>query len=492
LERSDPREVTRIVNAIANVYQRQNVERRSAEAEQTLIFINEQLPRVQKDLEVAENAFNSYRLSQKSADLTKETELVLQQSVELEQQRLQLQQKREEALRKFTAKHPVMQALDGQLQQIEREQNSLLQRVKGLPETQQELLRLSRDVEVNNALYTALLSNAEQLRIAKAGTIGNVRIVDSALQPYKPSRPDLSLALPLSGVLGAFFGLILVFVRNALHRGIADPAIIERRFCLPVFATIPHSPAQRKIFRKKTGSPMDLRILAAIDPSSPAIEAIRSLRTALHVSTRSSTGNVMMVCGPSPSLGKSFVSANLSASLAMAGRSVALVDADLRRGQLHQSVGLDRKPGLTDALTERCEFADVVHATGIPNLSIVPTGPIPSNPAELLLNPGFDRMISWLSERFEHVVIDTAPVLIVSDAVIAGRCAATALLVLKSGQHSLREIDDSLKRLRAGGIGVNGIVLNEVGRNQLDRYGSETGYYNYNYKRVDSKKEQTA
>jgi len=481
LEHPRPRDAMEIVNAVATTYQRQNVERRSAEAEQTLTFVSEQLPRVQKDLVNAENAVNSYRLSQKSADLTKETELVLQQSVTLEGQRVQLQQKREESLRRFTANHPVIQALEGQLQQIANEQENLASRVKGLPETQQELLRLSREVEVNNSLYTALLSNAEQLRIAKAGTIGNVRVVDLALEPHAPIKPQKGLALLLSVFIGAFLGLLTVFVRRALNHGVSDPAVIERSFQLPTYATIPYAPAQSRIGRRIRRGESVEGILALLEPSSPAVEAIRSLRTALHVSQPLNASNIIMICGPSPALGKSFVSVNLAASMAMAGRRVVLVDADMRRGHLHQYVSAGRSNGLSDFLAGRCAVETMVHATPQENLSLVPTGAIPENPSELLLRPAFDQAIQWLSQHFDYVIMDTAPVLAVADAIIAGRYAGTSLMVLKSGQHSLREIEDTLKRLRTSRIPVHGVVLNQVSRGQAGAYGPETGYYNYEY-----------
>lgn len=480
-EHPEPPMAMQIVNAVAGAYQRQNVERRSAEAEQTLAFVSEQLPLVQKDLEIAENALNSYRLSQKSADLTKETELVLQQSVGLESQRVELQQKREESLRRFTSNHPVIQALDAQLQQIGREQEGLAQRVKGLPETQQELLRLSREVEVNNSLYTALLGNAEQLRITKAGTIGNVRVVDLALQPHAAVRPQKGLVLLISLFAGTFVGLLAVLVRRALHRGVSDPAVIERSFHLPTYATIPYAPAQRRLARQIQRGDSTQGILALIEPASPAIEAIRSLRTALHVSQTAGGSNIIMICGPSPALGKSFVAVNLAAAMAMAGRRVVLVDADMRRGHLHQFVGVGRDNGLSDFINGRCTAEQMIHPTPQANLFLVPTGAVPDNPSELLLRSSFDDAVRKLSQQFDTVIVDTAPVLAVADAFIAGRHAGTTLMVLKAGQHSVREIEDTLKRLRTSRVPVHGIVLNQVDRGQPGTSGYDSGYYNYDY-----------
>lgn len=480
LEGADPAIITQVVREIAIAYQRQNVERRSAEAEQTLEFINEQLPRVQGDLEAAESQLNRYRLKQKSADLTKETELVLQQSVQLEQNRLDLQQKREASLRRFTVNHPVIDALDAQLAQLAGEQRSLAERVHILPETQQELLRLSRDIQVNSSLYTALLNNAEQLRIAKAGTIGNIRIVDFPIEPSTPASPVKGFVMTVSLIAGCFFGIVAVLLRNALRSGVTDPAVIERAFGLPAYAVIPFSSAQRRIGRRIERGESIEGILAKSDLANPAMEAVRSLRTVLHVERAPHTNNVLMICGPAPGLGKSFVSVNLAAALAMTGQRVLLVDGDIRRGHLHQFLGLGSQPGLADYLAARCEPSQIVYPTYQDNLFLIPTGTIPPDPSELLLGERFQKLIHSLAGSYDQIIVDSAPVLSVSDAILIGRVAGTVLVVLRSGHHSLRLIDDTLKHLRTGRLAVKGFVFNHVDRARSE-YGSRTGYYGYQY-----------
>lgn len=482
LEGSDPSKITAIVNALATAYQRQNVERRSAEAEQTLSFVDEQLPRVRQSLEAAENALNRYRLAQKSADLTKETELVLQQSVSLEQRRVELEQKREEALRRFTANHPVIQGMDAQLEQIGEEQKHLAVRVATLPETQQELLRLSRDVTVNNGLYTTLLNNAEQLRLAKAGTIGNVRIVDFAERPYAPVRPSGAMVLALSSVTGIFLGLVSIFARRSLHAGVSDPAVLERAFGLTTFASIPDAPAQRRIARQVTRGQDVEGVLTRVAPHDLAVEAIRSLRTAVQTELSRSTSKTILICGPTSGVGKSFVSVNLSAALAMTGKRVVLIDADLRRGQLHQYFGQAREPGLADFVEGRQEALQaVIHKTPEPNFFIVPTGSLPASPAELLLSGRFDQAISQLAAEFDYVVVDSAPVLAVTDAIIASRVAGMILMVLRSGEHSVRQVEETIRRFDRGGRSIRAAIFNQVGGYKSDIYGA-TEYFDYSYR----------
>lgn len=406
---ADPILSREVVNRLVVAYQRQNIERRSAEAEQTLQFLQAQLPQIRQKLESAEAEFNSYRLKEGSADLTKETELILQQSVQLETSRIDLEQKRQEALQRFTPSHPMVQAIDRQLQSVADEQNLIGKRVQNLPETQQVLLRLSREVEVNTTLYTALLNNFQELQVVKAGTVGNVRIIDYAVEASEPSKPKVRLIQALSLVLGAFLGIALVFVRRALRQAVNDPADVERALGIPTYATIPYTPSQAKMFKR--GQAVEGGLLAFIEPQNIAVEALRSLRTSLHFAMLDASTNVLMITGPAPDLGKSFVTINLGAVLAMTGKRVVVIDGDMRRGHLHRYVNCQRKPGLSNFCAGEVTVKDVVHRTVVDGLFFVPAGQIPPNPAELLLTDRFAELIGALSRSFDYVLIDTPPVL---------------------------------------------------------------------------------
>jgi tyrosine-protein kinase Etk/Wzc len=478
---SDPVLAREIVNRLVIAYQRQNVERRSAEAAQTLEFLRRQLPQIRNQLEAAESSFNSYRLKEGSADLTKETELILQQSVELETARIEIEQKRQAALERFTTNHPTIHAFDRQLQAVRDEQAEIVDRVKNLPETQQELLRLAREVEVNTTLYTNLLNNFQELQVIKAGTIGNVRIVDYAVDAREPSKPKVPLILALSLVLGVFAGIATIFVRRALHQAVNDPGEVERTLGIPTYATIPYTPAQRRIFKR--GQTTDMQLLAYSDPQNIAVEALRSLRTSLHFAMLDAGSNVLMLTGPAPELGKSFVSINLGAVLAISGKRVVVVDADMRRGHLNEYVGCERSPGLSDYCAGQAKMDEVVRRTVIDGLYVVPTGRIPPNPAELLLTDKFVGFMGNLSTGFDYVVVDTPPILAVTDAAIVGKHAACTLLVLKAGAHPLPMIQEAAARLQNSGIKVRGVIFNQVGRAGAGSYGYKYGYgYTYQYK----------
>ena len=484
-EDTDAARATEVVNAIARAYLQQNVERRSAEAEQTLAFLSQQMPKVKDAVEASEGALSKFRLQQGSADLTKETELILQQSVALETQRLAIQQKRTELMQRFTPNHPMVQALDAQTQQIEREQALMAGRVKNLPETQQDLLRLSRDAKVNSELYTSLLNSSQQLQVAKAGTIGNVRVIDFALQPGKPARPSRVFVLVAGSVGGVFLGLFLIFVQRALHHGVDDPAVVEKKLGLSTYATVPYTAAQAKLARQAKNAPGP-RILAQIEPGDPAIEALRSLRTSLHFALVHSRNNVIAVTGPAPNIGKSFITTNLGAVLATTGKKVVIVDADMRKGHLHDFVGGDRAPGLSDYIAGTYELDAVVRPSPIDGLSVIAMGAIPPNPAELLLHERFASLVDGLSKKFDLVLIDTPPALAVTDAAIIAKLAGSTLIVLLTGEHTLRSIEETARRLRLAGAEVRGTVFNQVG---LHGTGRRYAYdYGYGYKYEPAKK----
>ncbi|MCK5857900.1 MAG: polysaccharide biosynthesis tyrosine autokinase [Abyssibacter sp.] len=480
---ASPKQATQRVNRLVQAYQRQNVERRSQEAQQTLDFLNEQLPEVKQDLEAAEAELNRYRLSEGSADLTKETELVLERNVTLEQQRNELEQKRQEALRRFTDDHPVIQTIDAQLAKVREDMDALRSEVNRLPATQQELLRLNRDVEVNTELYTSLLNSAQELQITRAGTIGNVRIIDLGVEPDEPAKPRTSLILALALVLGGMFGVMAVFLKRALREGVEDPAEVEQQLGLPTYAAVPFSDEERKLDRQRRRrakhSGESVGLLVEESPQSITAESLRSLRTSLHFALLDAPNRVLAITGPSPGLGKSFLSINFAAVLADAGNKVAVVDADLRRGHIHEMVGMSRFPGLTDYIAGKATAADIlrpVHRHS--NLSLITTGTIAPNPAELLMNQAFGDLLDSLKESHAYVIVDTPPILAVTDAAIVGRHVGATLLVLKEGEHPMAMIADATNRLRQSGVTVRGTIFNQMGR-AAGRYGR--GRYGYRY-----------
>lgn len=479
LENEDPAMASKILDEISRLYVRQNVQRNSAEAAQSLEFLRTQLPDVRKQLEKAEGQLNAYQTSARSVDITIETKAVLDQIVALETMISELKLKQAEMEHRFTREHPAYQALMTQMGQLAGQKLALEKKVKNLPETQQELLRLARDMQVTTEIYTQLLNKTQELDIVRAGTVGNVRIIDSAdaniERPVKPKKPLIVL---IATILGAIIAVAYVLIRKAMNRGVEDPEIIEQ-LGIPVYASIPLSKGQSIIeanlkgnSRATTGS----LLLAVNNPADLAVESLRSLRTSLHFATLEAKNNILMISGPSPAVGKSFVSCNLAAIIAQTGQKVLLVDADMRKGYLNKMFRMDVSNGLSDLLAGKIDLTTATHSTEVENLHVITRGQIPPNPSELLMHSNFTKFLEKVSSEYDLVIIDTPPILAVTDAALVGRQAGTSLIVTRFGVNAAKEIQITKRRFEQNGIVVKGAIFNAV-----ERKASAYGYGNYSY-----------
>ena len=477
---SDKQHITQVLNAILAAYSQQNIERRSAETAQTLKFLENQLPELKQQLDVAEREFNRFRQQFNTVDVTKESELYLTQGITLETQKAQLEQQVAEAAAKYTNEHPVMQQMNAQLGAINKRIAELDGTLKRLPELQRQYLQLFREVEVKQQLYTGLLNSYQQLRIAKAGEIGNVRIVDTAVEPIEPIKPKKLLILILSVFLGGFLGTLLALLRNMMRSGIKDSTQIENELDLPVYATVPRSPVQESrinILKKKKNIP----ILAVKNSDDIAIESLRSMRTAIHFALSSARNNLITISGPAPEVGKSFISTNLATILAQSDKRVLIIDADLRRGYLHKYFNLDTQPGLTELLNGQQSLDTVIRPTEVPGLSVISRGKSPANPSELLSSNQFKNLLEQMSEKFDHVIIDTPPVLAVTDGIIISQYSGVNLVIARYAKTQMKELELTLNRFEQAGVKVNGFILNDIQRSSAG-YGYGYGYgYNYAY-----------
>ncbi|WP_353805471.1 polysaccharide biosynthesis tyrosine autokinase [Acinetobacter baumannii] len=470
----DKEHITKVLNAILATYSAQNIERRSAESAQTLKFLDEQLPDLKKQLDDAERQFNKFRQQYNTVDVTKESELYLTQSITLETKKAELEQKQAEMAAKYTAEHPAMREINGQLAAINKQIGELNSTLKQLPDVQRQYLQLYREVEVKTQLYTALLNSYQQLRIAKAGEIGNVRIVDTAVEPVEPIKPKKLLVLILSVFVGGFIGALIALLRNMLRTGIKDSGQIENEMDLPVYATVPRSPIQEsriKILKKKKSIP----ILAVKNSDDIAIESLRSIRTAIHFALANAKKNIIMIAGPSPEVGKSFISTNLATIFAQGNKRVLLIDADMRRGYMHKYFDVDVKPGLSELLSGQADLQKVLHKTQVANLDVITRGKSPTNPSEILSSNQFKELLEQLQSQYDHIIIDTPPVLAVTDGIIISQYTDVNLIVARYAKSQMKELELTVNRFEQAGVKVNGFILNDIQR-------ASAGYgYGYNY-----------
>ena len=475
IEGKDRRKLENILDSISNNYLRQNVERKSAEAQQSLAFLNDQLPQVRRDLEEAENRLARFREENKTIDLTIETESVLQKMVLLDQRLSELDLKRAELTRNYTSDHPVVQTLEEQRSQLLKEKQGLEAESSELPDVQQDLLRYMREVEVSTQLYTYMLYKVQELRVVEAGTVGNVRVLDHAAVAPMPVRPRKLLFIAFAVVLGGLVSVCALFLRRLLRMGVTDPDQVERALDVPVYSVLPFSEDARKAGREKR------ELIVVSTPDSIISEAFRSLRTSVHFGLGlSEECSVIAVSGPAPNVGKTFVSTNMAAMLAKAGHKVLYVDGDLRRGDGDSKLGVARTPGLSNLLAN--ETRDIIQkCPGVPGLDVIARGKSPPNPAELVMSVRFSELMDEWRQCYDFVVLDTPPVLAVTDPVIIAKQADALFLVGRAGGTTIHELQECKTRFSRGGVPMKGVIINGMtqGLARNGQYGY--GYYNYKY-----------
>ncbi|RUO37103.1 tyrosine-protein kinase [Aliidiomarina taiwanensis] len=483
IEHADRALAVEVLDAIANEYMLQNIQRNAAEAEKSLTFLEQQIPDVRANLTRAEEELNAYRLESKSVDLSLETSGLLQQVIEIEKQLNELAIKETEISRLFTKQHPSYQALLSQKESLLADQAKLTQQIEELPETQQQVLRLTRDVEVNQEIYLQLVNRMQELNILKAGTVGNVRILDSAVGHPNAVAPKKKLIVVIATMLGGMLSVGLVLVRSMLNPGVQSSEELESQG-INVYATIPLSEKQQKFnlrpkfaVNNKKRARTEL-LLAKEDPTDLSIEALRGLRTSLHFAMMEAKNNIIMVSGPSPEVGKSFISANLAAVLAQGDKRVLYIDGDLRRGYSHVILQVQNSNGVSDFIaadTPVEHYGSIVQSTAVEGLSFIPRGQTAPNPAELLMHHRMEQLLEQASKDFDYVIIDTPPILAVTDPAIIGRYAGTSLLVARFDQTPVKEMVHTIKRFELNGVEIKGVILNGVERRA-------TGYnYQYQY-----------
>ncbi|RAR56556.1 tyrosine-protein kinase Etk/Wzc [Onishia taeanensis] len=485
LSDTDPQRATQVLDAISDVYLTQNIQRQAAEAEKSLEFLEQQTPQVRDQLREAEDELNSYRTKRDSVDLSLETQSILERIVDLEKQLNELSFKESEISRRFTKSHPSYQALLEKKQQLQNERDQLEAKVDDLPETQQQVLRMSRDVKVNQEVYVQMLNKIQEMKIARASTVGNVRILDEAVVQPEPVEPKKPLIVVLATLLGGMLSVGLVLVRGLFNRGVESPEQIEDAG-IPVYATVPLSEEQSTLMKRvkrqndERGHDISTGILAERSPVDTAIESIRGLRTSLHFAMMESGDNLLAITGPSPGIGKSFISINLAAVCAQAGQQVLVVDADMRKGHVHHAFGGKSEGGLSELLAGKAALDEVVRSGSIEGLDYVSRGSAPPNPSELLMQERFTQFLSDIRARYDLVIIDTPPILAVTDAAVIGKQCGTTLMVTRFQMNPVKELEIAIRRFETSGVAVKGAILNAMERKAATSYGY--GYYNYAYK----------
>lgn len=471
--------IQKILDSISNNYLAQNIEREAAQDAKSLEFLNVQLPKVRDDLNAAEDKLNNYRRKSDSVDLSLEAKSVLDQIVNVDNQLNELTFRESEISQLYTKEHPTYKALMEKRKTLQDERAKLNKRVSSMPETQQEILRLSRDVESGRAVYMQLLNRQQELSIAKSSAIGNVRVIDRAVTQPKPVKPRKVILLVIGIVFGGILSVTIVLIRVFLRRGIESPEQLEEAginvyASVPISDTLLNKGSQIKGQRKNKNDNSEKRLLAIDNPADVAIESIRGLRTSLYFAMMEARNNILMISGASPNAGKTFVSSNLAAIISQSGKRVLFIDADLRKGYTHKLFGTDNNHGLSDWLSARDPMDKIIKHLPTIGIDFISRGTVPPNPAELLMHSRLKEVLSWASSNYDLVIVDTPPILAVTDAAIISKYVGTSLIVARFEQNTVKEMEVCIKRFEQAGATIKGCILNGVVR-------KASSYYNYGY-----------
>lgn len=490
------KQVSRVLANVVQSYVNQNLARGSQQTTTTIEFMNSQIPQLKQKLEQSEEAFNIFREQNGTIDVTTEAEILLNESAQIERQLSELQLKQAELLTYYTAEHPVVVQINDQLAVLNARRQEIKDTVTRMPETQRKFLQLSQDMEINREIYLTMLKNYEQLKIARAGEIGSVRVVDMPINTFNPVAPKKSILWLLGLAIGSLIGTALVFIKNLLRNPVKDPEQLEIKTGVPVIATIPRSKSSFNLSKKRGNN---RNLLAMVDHESLSYEAIKSLRTSLMFSMPNLTkaakgsiesdtgmvqyGKVIVITGEAPGIGKSFISSNLAETFSQLNKKVLIVDGDMRRGELHKIFSITNNVGLGDYLTGTEEtLNNYIHPTPFDFIDFMPRGEHPNNPVSLLASERLRKMMAELVTIYDIIIIDTPPVLAVSDAIITAKYADKVLMVTRFNKSIEGQVAYAVKQMDKGGVTVDGIVLNDMVQGITSKYN-----YHYSYAYGNSK-----
>lgn len=482
---NNQQQVSQVLEEIVVSYVNQNLARGSEQTTTTIEFMESQIPKLKQKLETAEAAFNDFRENYGTIDVSREAELLVTESYQIDSQLNELNLQKAELSTYYTEEHPLVIQINDQLKVLLSRKQEIKDTVTRLPEIQREFIQLSEDMEINREIYLTMLKNYEQLKIVKAGEIGYVRIVDMPISTFEPIAPKKKQIWVLALILGTMIGTILVLLKSLFRNTVKDPERLEARTGVPVIATIPSSKSIRRLSKNKRATN---RLLAHVDHDSLSYEAIKSLRTFLMFGMPSSgkqtgQGKVILLTGESPQVGKSLITANLAEVFSQLDKKILIIDGDIRLGQLHKAFPIEQDTGLTDYLSQptsqhHLDLTTFIHPTKIENIDLMPRGSQTQDPASLLASERFGELMSQLLPSYDYIFVDSAPILAASDAVIISQYADKVLMVTRYDQSIESQLAYAIKQMRKANIEVDGIVLNDMrqGQGMMSKYS-----YHYNY-----------
>ncbi len=385
---------------------------------------------------------------------------------------------RESELRSAVGENLVV--LSGQIEDEQSQLNRIRADQANFPELENRLDELNIQLGLDQETVRFLTSQQYQAQITSAAASAYVSVVDSASIAY-PVTTGGQTNLLLGAILGLILGIGAAFFLEYLDRTVRTSADVEMLLSIPVLGIIPRlrkiPPESEPEDRRSSGLPL----LVALGPLDPAAEAYRNLRMNLtFMSTEDKPIRTLLFSSPGPNEGKSTSAINFAVMLAQQGERVLLVDADIRRPALHRAMDVMREPGLTDLLLGEANAREAVRPNVLPNLDLLPSGPFPPNPSELLNSKKMGQVLKDFEGTYSHIILDSPPILAVTDSTVLGTHTDGVILVLRSGNTEQRAAERAVDQLRRVGVQVFGAVLNEVASTTVEESYYMQYYYSYN------------
>ncbi len=481
-----------------------NVDEKQSVLAQTLASYNAAAAKAGEDRLKAEAMYREFKENPESSPQMRENKSM----AALREQRTKLQVEYQDLLRVYKPAFPKMQQLQASIDEIDRkieEESQIVRRAiegsynvsvqqessiksklesskKDVLDLQGRSIRynvLKREVDTNRSLYDGLLQRLKEVGVEAGVGTNNVSVVDSALTPAAPFKPNLTLNLQIAAVLGLLLGVGLAFFLDYLDDTMQHPEDMERISHLAVLGVIP------MVKPGRGQKDMVPALLSRNDARSAFAEAYRSVRTALQFSTREGAPRQIVVTSTTAKEGKSTTALSLAINFAQADQPVLLIDADLRNPMLHTLLGLDNSRGLSNYLSGDMPALGVVRVTEIPNLYVIPAGPLPPNPVELLSGPKLLGLLAELDKRFATTILDAPPVLGLADALVLGNQVGAVIYVVAAGTTRKAHLRAALKRLRQASVTPVGAVMTKLDM-RGHMYGYENAYYQYNRSNGDA------
>jgi tyrosine-protein kinase Etk/Wzc len=467
LKGANPYLISMVLNEIGREYVRQNVERKSEEAKKSLVFLQEQLPSFKDKLETSEANLSNFSQMHGTIDLPEEGRLLLRQTVDIQLAINELKQKKRELLIQYTDNHPSVIGYEDMILKRTAEAKIMEDHILKLPDVNQKLVRLNREVKVNSDLYTTLLNNEQQLRLVKAGKMGSARLIDEALTPDYPINNKPAMVLILSVALGLILGLAAAIARKILSGYKISGTEIEEKLGLNVYGAIPFSLKQTELLAPKLEAEQAMKLLVNESPFDVSIEALRAFAAGVCYGLQDEQTKVIMISGPTTGLGTTFTAANLAVLLVETGKSVVLVDADLRHGVIGQCYGIDASIGLSDIVYNSDDYSQCIQTTTLNNLwgvslDVVTSGLNQNSSTEVFIHQRCKNFFQWLSTKYDYVLIDTPALLEYSDALLLLPYTNALFIVARVGETRICDLREVDKRCRLAGKNVDGVLLNCV------------------------------